>query len=250
MKQILLIIILYATLTPGPAFASNRVTQAELFPADKFAASSKAWNKKPMDYMIKSPEVWSKTTFKIDTSTLAFTKPFNTWPIANPYNYDELKGSDCGNKIIRGFEVNTSTVYFTLGRSPEMCSNPPAMRWDDRSGQSRELVLTPASNWNVASFWQVGNYVIFGLEAQYELGSGAEALGIWNIEDGKFDILSADKLNLRKELGDWKRAPLAATETDVILKSPRTEIAFHTKIKRISIFRKAPPTVRPANSNK
>ena len=200
--------------------------------------------------MMKRPEVWAKTTFTLDISTLAFTKPFNTWPISDPYNIEELKPSDCGDKITRGFEVNTSTIYFTLGRCPEMCSSPPAMRWVDKSGNPKEVVLLPASNWNVISFWQAGNYAVFGLEAEYELGSKDEALGIWNLKTGQFNLLSVEKTNLGTELGDWKNSRLAATKTAVILKSPLAAAVFLTKAKKISISSNTTHVQNPAGSDK
>src|SRR3989338_3664059 len=128
MKQILSAVILYAIFHSGQALASDKGEQAKIFPNYDFAASSRTWNKDPYANMMKRPEVWATTTFVLDISTLAFIEPFNTWAISDPYNIEELKPSDCGDKITRGFEVNTSTIYFTLGRCPEMCSSPPAMR--------------------------------------------------------------------------------------------------------------------------
>lgn len=250
MKHILFTTILCATFHSGQAFASDKPEQAKVFPNSDFAASSGTWDTNPYTYMIKETGVWPKAALKIDTSSLTYTHPFNTWPIADPYNYDELKSSDCGNKIIRGFEVNASTVYFTLGRSPEMCSNPPAMRWVDETGSPKEVILIPASNWNVVSFWQSGNYAVFGLDAQYEGGSSAETLGIWDFRTGEFNIVSVKKTDLGTELGNWEMARLATTDTAVILKTSLATVAFLPDRKKTSILSPAPRTKSQVGTNK
>lgn len=230
--------------------AADNFVRANVFPNYDFAASSKVWDKNPFTYMVKDTAVWAKSITEIDISSLTFTHSFKTWPIANPYNYDELKSTDCGNKIIRGFEVNASTVYFTLGRSPEMCSSPPAMRWRDNFGKTRKINLIPASNWNVVSFWQSGDYLVFGLDAQYETTANAEALGIWNLKTGAFDVISITRASIGIDIGNWKQAQLATTDTAVILQSSSATVAFITNSKKTTIVSPLPHIKSPEASNK
>lgn len=236
MKHILLTIVSFTVFQSGPAFAAEKPEHTKVFPNYDFEVSSRVWDKNPFTYMVKNTEVWPKATLKIDISSLTFVDPFKTWPIADPYNYEGLNSSDCGIKVIRGFEVNASTVYFTLGRSPEMCSNPPAMRWKDGTGKNREVALIPASNWNVVSFWQGGDYAVFGLDAQYELGSSAKALGIWDFKTGEFNRISVNKADIGTDLGNWEKAQLATTATAVILRTSRSTVAFLTRTKKTSIL--------------
>jgi len=175
----------------------------------------------------------------------------------------EAEGSfNCRECLDQVFTVDGDKVAFTMGRSPETCSEAPRMQWRTRDGKSHEAALNPLYNFNVASLWCTGRFLVFGLEAAYEYGSRSQTLAFWDLETGRFGVFPHGDahLSIRDYLPDWKQSAVSSIEGSVVIASTRTALAFSPDARKWSVVdlkarralpdpvkEEAPPKAPPAS---
>lgn len=94
----------------------------------------------------------------------------------------------CSTTTWKRFHEASDTLSFTLGRSPEECNEVPRVVWRPEPRSVRRAPLPALYDFNVSQVWSTANYFVFGLDADYELGSHAERLAFWNLNTGMITV--------------------------------------------------------------
>jgi hypothetical protein len=122
---------------------------------------------------------WTRVPRGIALAGAAFHESYPS--IAGPECLEE-----CAKCVHRSFIADGDTLGFTIGSSPEFCSESPRLLWRSQSGRHHQEALVPLFNWNVEALWCTGRFVVFGLHAEYEGGSAGDALAFWDLETGRW----------------------------------------------------------------
>jgi hypothetical protein len=109
---------------------------------------------------------------------------------------------ECSTTVWRTFYQGGDSLRFTMSRSPEECNEVPRLIWTDNFGKTHKAPLPPLYDFNVSSIWMTSNYLVLGLDAEYELGSHAKRLAFWNLKTGALVVTP----RVHWESSEWDRS--------------------------------------------
>ena len=153
-------------------------------------------------------------------------------------SYPSIAGPEClaacPKCVNRSFVADGDTLSFTMGRSPEFCSEFPRLLWRSPTGRHHREALVPLFNWNVEALWCTGRYVVFGLHAEYEAVFPGDALAFWDLEAGRWAYAPQGEqlatysvgLALAGILPAWPRVQVAEVGDAIILRDSVRAVAL------------------------
>jgi hypothetical protein len=162
---------------------------------------------------------------------------FHRWSLADAAPNWGSSAEDCSLTVWRRFYAHRETLGFTMGRSPESCSEAPRILWADPGGRHHRSIIPPLFNWNLDGLWRTEHYLVLGLVAPFEGGEEDERLAFWNLENGQIVLSPGEGLGdsarvvrregaIRVRLPGWRNAVIAEDGDALVVAKHDTSITF------------------------
>jgi hypothetical protein len=209
---------------------------------EHFAQAATRWNPDPWEYSYGDTVVWTEVTdLQVDVTALSFHAPLPGRQVRDEWQETE----PCSLTVQKEFYVGPDTLATTFARIPEACSEAPALIWQGPDQRRTRRSLPPLFNWNIAALWCTEHYLVFGLEAYYELSmdavdddSGhAECIAFWHLPSGNVHVAletahSAEGKRIRppvilpKDFPSWKAAEVAESGDGILFRGREKTLIF------------------------